>query len=229
MRLNPSPTELTTAATDAALGALCLALIGLLAQLPTRARWKKAIWISVFTCLGAGSALGAVAHGLDLSPTVRAALWQPLYLSLGLTVSLFLAAAVADWRGERAGRAALPWAPAAGLGFFVLTRLAGGSFGLFIVYEGIAMVATLAIYLHLWIARGRAGAGEVALGIALTLVAAAIQASSLSVRIIWPFDHNGLFHLVQMVAVLVMVGGLRQGMKDAPSAAGNPREACDVQ
>jgi hypothetical protein len=161
-----------------------------------------------------------VAHGLDLSPTVRAALWQPLYLSLGLTVSLFLAAAVADWRGERAGRAALPWAIAAGLGFFVLTRLAGGSFGLFIVYEGIAMVATFAIYLHLWIARGRAGAGKVALGIALTLVAAAIQASSLRVRIIWPFDHNGLFHLVQMVAVLVLVGGLRQGMTDAPSGSG---------
>ena len=222
MRLNPSQTELTTAATDAALGALCLVLIGLLVLLPTRARWNKAIWTSVFVCLGAGSALGAVAHGLDLSPTVRAALWQPLYLSLGLTVSLFFAAAVADWRGERAGRAALPWAIAAGLGFFVLIRLAGGSFGLFIVYEGIAMVATFAIYLHLWIARGRAGAGRVALGIALTLVAAAIQASSLRVRIIWPFDHNGLFHLVQMIAVLVMVGGLRQGMTDAPSGSGRP-------
>jgi hypothetical protein len=222
MRLNPSPTELTTAATDAALGALCLVAILWLVRLPTRARLTRAIWAAVFACLGAGSALGAVAHGLDLSPTVRAALWQPLYLSLGLTVALFFAAAVADWRGERAGRAALPWALAAGVGFFGLTRLAGGSFGLFIVYEGLVMVATLAVYLHLWVARGRTGAGSVALGIALTLVAAAIQASSLSVRIIWPFDHNGLFHLVQMVAVLVMAGGLRQGMKNVPPASGRP-------
>jgi hypothetical protein len=220
VRLNPSPTEITTAATDAALALLCLMLLVSLLRRSTRFRLKRAIWVSVFACLGAGSALGAIAHGLDLSPSVRAALWRPLYLSLGLTVALFLVGGVADWRGERAARAILPWSVAVGVAFFLLTQVAGGGFGLFIVYEGIAMAATLAVYLYLWVVRGRAGAATVALGVALTLAAAAVQASSLSMRIIWPFDHNGLFHLVQMIAVLVMAGGLRRGMNAAHDVPG---------
>jgi Family of unknown function (DUF6962) len=113
---------------------------------------------------------------------------------------------------------ALPWAIAVGVGFFLLTQLSDGGFRVFILYEGAAMIATLVIYLSLWILRRTAGAGRVALGVALTLVAAAIQVSALSVRIIWPFDHNGLFHLVQMAAVLLIAGGLRAGMRSARSA-----------
>ena len=75
------------------------------------------------------------------------------------------------------------------------------------------MVTTLLIYASLWITRRCPGAGRVTLGVALTLVAAAVQVSPLSMRIIWPFDHNGLFHLVQIVAVLMIASGLRPGMR----------------
>jgi hypothetical protein len=51
--------------------------------MPVAAPWKKAIWASVFALLAAGSALGAAAHGLELSASLRTTLWQPLYLSLG--------------------------------------------------------------------------------------------------------------------------------------------------
>lgn len=78
------------------------------------------------------------------------------------------------------------------------------------------MIATLLIYLSLWMSRRLAGAGRVTLGIALTLVASAIQIGSLSVHIIWPFDHNGLFHLVQIVAVVFIATGLRRGMTGSP-------------
>jgi hypothetical protein len=219
MRLTPSPIELTTAATDGALAVLCLVLLVSLTRLPACAPWKKAIWGSVFALLAIGSALGAVAHGLDLPPPVAAALWRPLYLSLGLAVALFLVGGIGDWRGEQAARKGLPWAIAAGVGFFALTQASAGGFGVFIAYEAGAMLATLVIYLSLWRARRLAGAGTVALGIALTLVAAAVQVSSLSARIIWPFDHNGLFHLVQIVAVLVVASGLRRGM-GPPKQAG---------
>ena len=216
MQLNLSPTELTTAATNVALAVLCLVLLVLLLRRPGGARWKKSIWASVFALLASASALGAIAHGFDLPSSVKTALWRPLYLLLGLSVALFLVGGIGDWRGERAARTVLPWVVAAGVGFFALTQVAD-SFGVFIAYEGVAMVATLGIYLFLWAARGVPGAGAVASGIVITLVAAALQVSSLSARIIWDFDHNGLFHLVQTVAILVVARGLRLGMTRASS------------
>ncbi len=114
MLLNASPTELTTAATDAALGLLCAGFLLQLGRTPTRSGFKKAVWAWVFGLIVLGSALGAVVHGLALPETASAFLWLPLSLSLGLAVALFLVGAVADWRGETAARALVPWA--AGLG-----------------------------------------------------------------------------------------------------------------
>lgn len=163
--------------------------------------------------LAAGSCLGTLAHGLDLEGATRERLWGPIYLSLGLTVALFFVGAWRDWRGDAAARTALPWAIAAGVTFFVVTRLSSGSFLLFIAYEALAVLATLAIYLHLWRSNTLPGAGLIAAGVALTLAAAAVQVSSLHLTIVWPLDHNGLFHLVQMAALVVIALGLRAGAR----------------
>ncbi|MGQ9614350.1 MAG: DUF6962 family protein, partial [Chloroflexus sp.] len=51
-------------------------------------------------------------------------------------------------------------------------------------------------------------------GILITILAAAIQASSLEVRagkII--VDHNGLFHLVQLMALPLLVEGVHAGLQ----------------
>jgi hypothetical protein len=213
MQLNPSATELTTAATDAALGLLCLAVLWRLVASPVNATWKRALWCWVFGLLGLASVLGAVAHGLELSESVRSALWQPLYLSLGLTVALFLIGGIYDWRGEAAARALLPWAVGIGVSFFALTQLAGGAFLIFVVYEATAMLATLAMYVFLSTTGRLAGAGMITVGIGLSIVAAAVQASALSVRLIVPFDHNGLFHLVQLTATAALANGLRRGLE----------------
>jgi hypothetical protein len=212
MRLTPSPTELTTAASDAAMAVLSVVLLIVLARAPARAELRKVIWGSVFALLAAGSALGTVAHGLDLSASMRTLLWRPLYLSLGLCVAMFFAGGVNDWRGKSAAEAVLPWAVIAGLALFALTQVSD-NFTFFIAYEAIAMVATLVMYLSLWISRRFAGAARMTVGVALTLVAAAIQVTSLSLRIIWPFDHNGLFHLVQMVGIVVIASGVRASIR----------------
>jgi hypothetical protein len=92
VRLNPVATELTTAATDAALGALCLWIVWWLSD--ARAGWAQAIWMAVFALMAVASILGAVAHGLELSDRARWRLWQPLYLSLGLMIALLVVAVV---------------------------------------------------------------------------------------------------------------------------------------
>lgn len=218
MHLNSSPTEVTTAATDAAMGLLCVIALSLLVRLRVQARWKQMLWICVLALLGLASTLGAAAHGLEWSEAVRAALWVPLYLLLGLTVTLFVVGGIYDWRGEMAARRALPWAAAAGVGFYPLVELFGGTFLIFVAFETTAMLLALAMYGALAASRRLDGASGVTAGIALTIVAGAVQASHLSVRLFVPFDHNGLFHLVQLVATTMLIAGVRRDLKANPEA-----------
>lgn len=205
-RLADSPTELTTAATDALLGVACLAIVLWLAGL--RPSWERGLWQWLFVLTAIGSFLGAFAHGFALSEPVRWWIWQPLYLSLGLAIALFVVAAVCDWRGEGAARALLPWALAVGVAFYLVTVTMRGAFGVFVAYEAVAMIAALVIY-GLLTARGVPGSMLLALGVAITIAAAGVQASTLSARIVIPLDHNGLFHLVQLAGVALLAAGLR--------------------
>ncbi|MBM3770048.1 MAG: hypothetical protein FJW27_01935 [Acidimicrobiia bacterium] len=206
-------TELTTAATDVVLGLLCAGLAVGLATIPAQAPWKRHVWIAALLCMAVGSALGAVAHGFTLSEGARNALWKPLYLSLGLAVALVVVAAVCDWSGEAAARRVLPWALAAAIVFFAASQWLGGAFLIFVVYESVATLIALAIYTSLARRGGLPGAALIATGLVLTLAAALVQISSLSARVAVRFDHNGLFHLVQIVAITVMVAGVRASLR----------------
>jgi hypothetical protein len=197
---------LTTAATDLVLAALCAGIVFWLRGLGPS--WALEVWRWLFALIGVAASLGAVAHGCALGEWTRKALWQPLYLSLGLAVALFVVAAVAAWRGEPEARGLLPWALAAGAAFYGLTVVLRGAFIVFIAYEALAMLAALAIYL--WLAmHGVSGSWWLVAGVGLSLVAAGIQASSLRIHCVVPFDRNGLFHLVQIVAMVLLAVGVR--------------------
>ncbi|MGE3707330.1 MAG: hypothetical protein AB7I13_18820 [Vicinamibacterales bacterium] len=208
-----SETELTTAATDLALGLVCAGFALQLLASAAHADFKRALWVGAFGLLAVGSLLGAVAHGLQIAETTRVWLWRPLYLSLGLAVALVGVAAARDWWGEPAARVALPWALGVGLFFFVLTQRLGGAFVLFIAYEAVAILFALVVYVALWARGALPGAGWMAAGVALSLAAAAVQVSSLSLRVGVRFDHNGLFHLIQIAGVALLAAGVRHSLR----------------
>jgi len=215
--LNPVATELTSGATDALLALIAWAgahRIGRRVYPATRA----ATWALVFRLLAAASALGAIAHGLALPAGVRAALWQPLYLLLGLVVAAFLVAALGDLRGERVARRWRWPLLAVGAGFYAASVVARGAFLAFVAYEAVALLLALAAYVALAARRRLAGAAAIAFGIVLDLAAAGIQASGLSWHVGLPLDHNGLFHLLQAVALLVMLRGIDAGPRIAGAA-----------
>ena len=215
MWLSQSATELTTAATDALLGGVCLVVAVRLGATETTATWKRALLAWVFALFALASFLGAVAHGFDLGQPVRSATWYPLYLSLGVAVALFVVVAWYDWRGEASARRLLPWAVVVGCAFFALTQVAGGGFLIFVGYEALALITALAAYVRFAVRAQLAGAGLIAAGLGLSLFAAAIQATSLKIRVLVPLDHNGLFHLLQLAAVLVLADGVRRNLKTA--------------
>jgi hypothetical protein len=209
LRLIASPTERTTAATDALLAAQSLLSAAYLAQLPALPPWKSWLWTINFGLLALAAALGAVVHGIELPRRLRLGLWGAIYLLLGQVVGLFGAAAVFDLWGQSAAQNALPPLVGIGLLFFVLMIARTETFFLFIVFQAVALAFALLAYLWLALTAALPGAGWMAAGIITTMAAAAVQARGRArFTLFWQFDHNGAYHLVQMVGLALLLVGL---------------------
>ncbi len=208
------PTEQTTAVTDLILALLAVAGAVYLHRIGQKNRWKTTLWILVFGLLALAAFLGSIAHGFQMPPTVQNALWHPIKLSLGLLVALFIVAVVYDIWGEPAARRTWPAMVVIGVGFLGITLIWPDSFMVFIVYETVAMLFALGGYT--WLAwQGRLeGAWLMVIGILTTIVAAGVQAGKLlSFTFIWSFDHNGVYHLIQMVGIGLLLAGLKKALR----------------
>jgi hypothetical protein len=176
---------------------------------------RRAVWLAALALLAAGASLGVVAHGFALAPRTVDALWQPLYLALGGSVALFVVGAIADWKGLAAARLALPVMLVVAVGFYFATRWKGGDFRVFVVYEAAALLGALAVYATLHFRRGFPGAGAIALAFALSLAAGVVQAGGrAAIEIGWPLDHNGIFHLIQLLGLAVLGRGLGRALQE---------------
>lgn len=210
VELAAEATERTTAATDAL---LAVATVAVLAWIRHRspASFGRTVWLSALGAMAVASVLGAATHGLALSTAVRALLWQPLYLALGATMALFVVGAVRDWRGDRAARRMLLPMLGLTLAFYGATRVSGGAFLVFVLYEAAALGFALVVYAWLAARRHRPGAGAMAGALAVSLAAGAVQAADLgTLHLVWDFDHNGVFHLVQLAGIVLLGAGLRR-------------------
>ena len=94
MKFIDIPTEQTTAITDVFLALVALGCLRYLRQIGTGNPWKTNLWSWVFGLLALAAILGAIAHGFQMSRKLNNLIWQPLNLSLGITVALFVAAVI---------------------------------------------------------------------------------------------------------------------------------------
>jgi hypothetical protein len=204
--------EQTTATTDIILAIVAFGgILFLRWDLPTGSElWKINIWSAAIGLIGMAAALGAWAHGLVVSRSVHDRIWQLLNLSLALAVSLFVVGVVYDLWGLAACITILPVMLIAALTFFVATLVFPGIFFIFIVYEGLALILAFGAYVYLTVRGELSGTIFMAAGILISIMAAAIQANkSISVSIIWQFDHNGIYHIVQIFGLLLLIYGIR--------------------
>jgi hypothetical protein len=215
------PTEQTTAATDvlvsiiAAVFAVVLAVIGEKSD-----KTKGRIWSATLSLLAVASGLGAIAHGLQMSESTNEIIWMPLNLALGLTVALFVVGAVYDLRGFSIPRALTPIMLAVGAVFFGVTLIMPGSFIIFVIYEAAAMLFALVTYISLAARRTLRGAWMMTVGVFTSIIAAAVQASgTVHFTLIWEFDSNGAFHLIQIAGLVFLVAGLYADLAARRSAA----------
>lgn len=207
------PTEQTTAVTDAILAVIAIVITVYLHRISQGNRWKATLWVCFFGLLALASILGTIAHGLKMSKMIQALLWHPLNLSLGLLVAIFMVAVVYDIWGEAIARRVLPIMVIIGASFFGVTLVWPDSFLAFIIYEAVVMFFALGGYI--WMAcRGHLeGVWFMIAGVFVTIIAATTQASNtLSFTFIWSFDNNGVFHLLQIVGVMLLMAGLRKAL-----------------
>ncbi len=209
-----SPTEQTTAVTDMLLAFLALGCSLFLFWLGRSDPWKANLWAVTLGLLAVSGLLGGVAHGIKLPAAASRWLWHLLYLILGLVVGLFGVGVLYDLGGLVIARWALPLMITISLLFFGATLIKPDSFIIFTLYQTAAMLMALLIYGGLAITGQLAGAGLMALGVLVTLIAGAIQATQrVSFTLIWNFDHNSVYHLVQMAGVVLLTIGLHADLR----------------
>jgi hypothetical protein len=211
-----APTQLTTAATDVLLAAFCLASVRYVARHGNGAArlvpWKIAFWL-----FGAGALMGAAAHALHIPDELYRLVWAPIYLTLALAVACFLLGMLHDVAPERL-RKLQPLVLGLGVLCFAIATIFPTTFLVFLAWQGLGLIVATAAYLGLWYRRRLPGAGWISLGLLISIAAAVIQGTgTVSFTLIWPFDHNGVFHLVQLPGLMAIAYGLT-----AERAAGHP-------
>jgi hypothetical protein len=212
MQLITLPTEQTTAATDALLAAIAVYCALVLQRFRAANPFKVRIWTWTLLLLACAAALGFIAHGIDMRPEMRNLAWQPLNLALGLVVALFCTGALLDLWGEHlAHRALLPMV-CIGASFYAVTLAMDEAFLIFDIYELLAMCAVLIIYAWLAVVRRFPGSALMLAATLINILAAALQATDVRFNFIWQFDHNGVFHLVQSLGVVLLTVGLRSAL-----------------
>ena len=216
-------TELTTAATDALLALECLVVVVWIGRHAARRPRRARLWRPAFGLCGLAAGFGAVVHGLALPPGWADLLWIPLTFCMGLGMALLLAGAVGDWRGFDAADRLVPWGVGAAVLLVVATRLMAGAFLVFALYAAAVLMVAVLIYLRLAVLSRCPGAGVLATGLVVNLVALAVQTSTVSLHVGVPLDHNGVFHLLQMLAIALLAAGLAPGMRGRPSHLIVPR------
>ncbi len=198
--------EPTTVATDYILGVMGLVLGRRLWRSGAPHNSSRSLWGAALIALAVAAFAGGTSHGFAdrLGDTGDWVLWRITVWSVGVG-SRCLAAAMA--RFAFSTRTARIVVALFGLQFtiYAVWMLRRDDFGYVILEYVPAMIFVLATAAWLWSRRGWPGGSWVAGGIVISFVAAGVQASGLGLH--QHFNHNDLYHVIQMVGVCLLYRG----------------------
>lgn len=194
--------EPTTTITDFILALEALVLATLLLMNP-QIYPSLPYWIASLFCLSVAAVLGGLYHGFD-----RPSSYTGVYFCISVLMVTLCLAVITDGFGEEIARG-FRW-PVAGLAlvFFLVTRIYPTRILTFTALLAVLLVLALALYLYLMVTGALPGAGFLAAGIATLLIGAAMMLGNVGFTLIWTFDRNAVYHLVQMVGILFLFLGL---------------------
>lgn len=209
--------EPMTVLTDYVLAAEGFVLGVRLLVLAARERQRAArLWGAAFVAVGVAALTGGTLHGFapHLSAGAEAGLWLATYYAIGLANLFYLAGGVAA--------VVEPGPLRRGLEAAVLVRFVAYAAFLtahrdfrYVLYDfGVTLAALIVLAMHPRVPRrGREG---LVFGVLASLAGAVVQRSGLALHP--DFNHNDLFHVVQMVGLYFFYRAGRV-LEDAPPAA----------
>ena len=198
--------EPTTMLTDYVLGALCLVWGWKLWRRTKSRKGAQALWARAFFATGLAAWLGGTVHGfmLILPETLIMAMWKGTLYLTGIASFFMLAAVVLVSLSGAISRWGLAICVLK-LGVYLVWMFNHQDFR-FVVYDyGSALILILGFQLAALYQRCSVAAGWIAGGIVFCFVGAGIQQGGFSLHS--HFNHNDLFHVVQMGAFYLLFRG----------------------
>ena len=168
------------------------------------------LWTLAFAALAVGAFLGGTFHGFQVTWT-----WKPTVLAVGVaSFGMLAGSAYATTSGNV--RRALLAAAALKLAFYEIWMLGHDDFIYVVADTASAMLGVAALHL---LRIDNPATRWILGGVAVSLAAAGIQAGRVALH---PnFNHNDLYHVVQIAAMLLYYAGVKR-MRDARSSAATP-------
>jgi hypothetical protein len=172
-------------------------------------RRPRSLWTLAFAALALAALLGGTWHGFAPAFSAGAALlvWKATVLSVGIaSFGMFGGSAIATTTASL--RKWLLAVAAAKLAVYSAWMLFHSEYVYVIVDTGIALAALAALHAASAIRRRDRASLWILAGVGVSLLAAGIQASGFAPH---PrFNHNDLYHLIQIGAMLLLYSGARR-------------------
>ncbi|MCJ8329795.1 MAG: hypothetical protein MJH11_07400 [Lentisphaeria bacterium] len=202
-----SLTERTTAVTD-----LILAIEFLIFAIQFYRASKKKIhvasWAIPFLLLSAAFLTGAIFHGIvkqNQELNVQLKFMMAFLTAFGL--AHLVSASVREWQIKIYLKSVIVMSLVS-IGFIVVSAKAS-SFNIYVIFIIVSMFLVTRLNMMQFRKSKRAGHLWIILGAILTAIAGLIQLKrDIRFTIIWEFDCNGAFHLVQIIATFILGKGI---------------------
>lgn len=169
----------------------------------------RAFWALGFAALSAAAALGGSDHGFGgaLSASFERVLWKATGLAIGVAgFAMYAGSSFAVSSGHL--RRLLLAPAAAAVVLYLIWMRTHSAYIYVIIYTGFLMILIAAM--HGWSAMRRRDYPSIWMvaGVGVSLSAAGVQAGGVVLRP--DFDHNDLYHVMQIVAIILFFTGARR-------------------
>ncbi|HEX3071175.1 MAG TPA: hypothetical protein VHX14_21600 [Thermoanaerobaculia bacterium] len=177
-------------------------------------RWRggtsrtRSLWSLAFLATGLGSLTGGVYHAFQttLPPLPLAILWKITATTIGAAGLLLFCGTIQALVPQRVARL-LTIAASLLFMIYLVWMATHNEFIYVIAFYGFLMVAMLVICIARYRIAPRS-CGLIISGIAIAAIAVAVQASH--IRLFAHFNHNDLYHVIQMISLFVLYRGARE-------------------
>ncbi|MDH3441333.1 MAG: hypothetical protein OEM63_11320 [Gammaproteobacteria bacterium] len=181
------------------------------------------LWGIGFLWVGLGAFLGGTSHGFAvyLGDPAYAAIWKATVYSIGLSASFAVAGSIGSSTVRDSSKRLLHALNVAAFAVYGVWMINHSGFVFVILHYVPAMTAIALLHVYAYLQDRAPHASLIIAGVVATLLGAAIQRSGFSLH--RHFNHNDLYHLVQVGSlVLFYLGVVRLTAPEPKARVANP-------